>query len=128
MTTDARLTLDRTSAAQTALEQSYEKARAFIAIASSGIPALEACSAMARLYQVQTCGKCVPCRIGTEQIIKKLDHICNGSCTRKDLDVLRKTATAIAYGADCALGIRVGQLVLFALDSFQEELESYQAR
>lgn len=127
MTTDARLTLDRTSAAQTALEQSYEKARAFIAIASSGIPALEACSAMARLYQVQTCGKCVPCRIGTEQIIKKLDHICNGSCTRKDLDVLRKTATAIAYGADCALGIRVGQLVLFALDSFQEELESYQA-
>ena len=127
MTTDARLTLDRTSAAQTALEQSYEKARTFIAIASSGIPALEACSAMARLYQVQTCGKCVPCRIGTEQIIKKLDHICNGSCTRKDLDVLRKTATAIAYGADCALGIRVGQLVLFALDSFQEELESYQA-
>lgn len=126
MTTDARLTLDRTSATQAALEQSYENARAFIAIASSGIPALEACSAMARLYQVQTCGKCVPCRIGTEQIIKKLDQICSGTCTKTDLDILRKTANTIARGADCALGIRIGELVLYALDSFQDEFESYQ--
>ncbi len=125
MTSNARLTLESTSTAQEALEQSYENARAFISVASSGIPALEACSAMARLYQVQTCGKCVPCRIGTEQIIKKLDNICSGSCTNEDLDVLRNTATAIAYGADCALGIRIGELVLFALNSFQEEFESY---
>ena len=125
MTSNARLTLESTSTTQEALEQSYENARAFISVASSGIPALEACSAMARLYQVQTCGKCVPCRIGTEQIIKKLDTICAGSCTNDDLDVLRNIATAIAYSADCALGIRIGELVLFALNSFQAEFESY---
>lgn len=122
----ARITLDRVSASQALLEQSYLDAQAHIATASSGIPAFEACAAMARLFQVQTCGKCVPCRIGVEQIIRKLDAICDGECTSEDISVLRQSAKAIIEGADCALGIRVGQLTLFALDSFADELLSYQ--
>ncbi len=128
MATNARLTLESVPATQVALEKSYQNTHSYIATASSGIPALEACSAMVRLYQVQTCGKCVPCRIGAEQAIKKLDKICEGSCTKEDLDVLRKTATVISQGADCALGINIGDLILFALDTFQDELESYQTK
>lgn len=121
----ARITLDSVPKNQAALEQSYLDARGHIAAASSGIAALEATAGLARLFQAQTCGKCVPCRIGVEQIIRKLDAICDGECSEQDLAILRKTAQTVVDGADCALGIRIGELTQYALDSYASELEQY---
>ena len=120
----ARITLDHAPATQAALEQNYADARAHIATASDGVSALEACAALVRLFQVQTCGKCVPCRAGVEQIVRKLDAIVDGKGTTEDLDTLRSVANAIVDGADCALGIRIGQLVQSAMGSFAAEFQT----
>ena len=75
--------------------------------------------------QSESCGKCVPCRIGTKQMLNILENICNGSGRLEDIDLLFKLCDAIKAGSLCALGQGAPNPVLTTLRYFRDEYEEH---
>jgi NADH-quinone oxidoreductase subunit F len=71
--------------------------------------------------QVESCGKCTFCRVGTKRMLDILDAICSGKGTRKDLDELEKLAGWTKKGSLCGLGQTAPNPVLSTLTYFREE-------
>lgn len=75
--------------------------------------------------QNESCGKCVPCREGTKQMLAMLDDIMEGRATAATLDLLEKTARAVQLGSLCGLGKTAPNPVLSTMRHFREEYESH---
>ncbi len=75
--------------------------------------------------QNESCGKCVPCREGTKQMLALLDDIIDGRATLETLDLLEQTARAVQAGSLCGLGKTAPNPVLSTLKYFREEYESH---
>lgn len=71
----------------------------------------------------ESCGKCVPCRVGTVQIHKLLDKLIGGEGTREDLDRLEKLCALVQNTSLCGLGKSAPNPVLSTLQYFREEYE-----
>ncbi len=77
------------------------------------------------LCRAQTCGKCVPCRIGLTQLSNMIREVLDGE---PDLSILRrieKTAQVIVDTADCAIGTDAANLVLMGLRGFRDDYEEH---
>ena len=61
-------------------------------------------SAFLKLCHAQTCGKCVPCRVGLAQLQALLEDVLEGRATLSTIDLIEKTAQNISWSADCAIG------------------------
>ncbi len=73
--------------------------------------------------QVESCGKCVPCREGTKQMLALLTDICEGRATVETLNLLEKTAQVVQLSSLCGLGKTAPNPVLSTLRHFREEYE-----
>lgn len=71
--------------------------------------------------QNESCGKCVPCREGTKNMLKILQKIVAGKATMEDLDVLEEIAQTIKDGSLCGLGKTAPNPVLSTLKYFRDE-------
>ena len=71
--------------------------------------------------QRESCGKCVPCREGTEQMLTMLNDIVEGRATLKTLENLEDLAKAVQKASLCALGKTAPNPVLSTLKHFREE-------
>ena len=71
--------------------------------------------------QNESCGKCVPCREGTKNMLKILQKIVAGKATMKDLDLLEEIAQTIKDGSLCGLGKTAPNPVLSTLKYFRDE-------
>src|SRR5574344_63364 len=71
--------------------------------------------------QNESCGKCVPCREGTKQMLKILEKIVAGKGEMEDLDTLEELAMAVKDGALCGLGKTAPNPVLSTLKYFRDE-------
>lgn len=71
--------------------------------------------------QNESCGKCVPCREGTKNMLKILEKIVRGQGTMKDLDTLEELALAVKEGSLCGLGKTAPNPVLSTLKYFKDE-------
>ena len=71
--------------------------------------------------QRESCGKCVPCREGTEQMLSMLNDIVEGRATLKTLENLEDLAKAVQKSSLCALGKTAPNPVLSTLKHFREE-------
>ena len=71
--------------------------------------------------QNESCGKCVPCREGTKNMLKILEKIVNGNGTMEDLDKLEELAVAVKDGSLCGLGKTAPNPVLSTLKYFRDE-------
>ncbi len=71
--------------------------------------------------QRESCGKCVPCREGTDQMLKMLNDIVEGRGTLETLDKLEELAKAIQKTSLCALGKTAPNPVLSTLKHFRDE-------
>jgi NADH:ubiquinone oxidoreductase subunit F (NADH-binding)/NAD-dependent dihydropyrimidine dehydrogenase PreA subunit/(2Fe-2S) ferredoxin len=80
---------------------------------------------MARYFlsftQEESCGKCVPCRVGTGQLVTILDSICAGKAELADLDRLERLAGVVKASSLCGLGQTAPNPVLSSLKYFREE-------
>ena len=92
--------------AQTVVETLYRDMERRIIASPPGICPVDLTAAFLKMCQSQTCGKCVPCRVGLTQLSNLLDDILNGSGTMETLDLLRNTAASIANSADCSVASR----------------------
>lgn len=71
--------------------------------------------------QHESCGKCVPCREGTKQMLSILERIVAGKGEMKDLDTLKELAVAVKDGSLCGLGKTAPNPVLSTLKYFEDE-------
>jgi NADH:ubiquinone oxidoreductase subunit F (NADH-binding)/(2Fe-2S) ferredoxin/Pyruvate/2-oxoacid:ferredoxin oxidoreductase delta subunit len=71
--------------------------------------------------QEESCGKCVPCRLGTKRMLERLESICEGRGTELDLEYLDEMAHAIKDSALCGLGQTAPNPVLTTIRYFKDE-------
>ena len=73
----------------------------------------------------ESCGKCVPCRIGTTRMLEILKRICDGEGEAQDIDLLIELGESIKTGALCGLGNSAPNPVLTTIKYFREEYEAH---
>ena len=78
-----------------------------------------------KFTQAESCGKCVPCRIGTTRMLEVLDRICGGKGVPEDIDILWELAENIKDGSLCALGGTAPNPVLTSLKYFMDEFKEH---
>ncbi|HSK12048.1 MAG TPA: NADH-quinone oxidoreductase subunit NuoF [Phnomibacter sp.] len=71
----------------------------------------------------ESCGKCVPCRVGTKMMHDLLQKICDGKATQLDLDRLEELAGYVKDTSLCGLGGSAPNPLLSTLRHFRQEYE-----
>ncbi len=77
--------------------------------------------------QLESCGKCVPCRVGTKQMLTLLDRLCEGGAKKTDLEELQRIAGAVKKQSLCGLGRTAPNPVITGLRFFRDEFEAHVA-
>ena len=77
------------------------------------------------LCHAQTCGKCVPCRIGLGQLATLIESVMNRTATLETIDRIERTAKVIADSADCAIGYEAAVMVLKGVKGFRDDYEEH---
>jgi len=75
--------------------------------------------------QAESCGKCVPCRLGTKRMLEILTRICEGKGKEEDMENLEILAADIKEASLCALGGTAPNPVLTTLKYFRSEYEDH---
>jgi NADH-quinone oxidoreductase subunit F len=69
----------------------------------------------------ESCGKCVPCRVGGQRLLEALTRISEGHGSRKDLQIIKDVSTNMMSSSLCGLGQRTPGPIMAALRFFEEE-------
>jgi NADH-quinone oxidoreductase subunit F len=84
---------------------------------------------MARFFiefvQDESCGKCVPCRLGSKRMLEILERITRGEGREADLDLLDELGHVMRESAICGLGQTAANPVLSTIKYFREEYEEH---
>jgi NADH:ubiquinone oxidoreductase subunit F (NADH-binding)/(2Fe-2S) ferredoxin/Pyruvate/2-oxoacid:ferredoxin oxidoreductase delta subunit len=75
--------------------------------------------------QDESCGKCVPCRLGTKRMLETLERITAGEGRPGDIELLEELSEYISEGSLCALGGSAPNPVLSTLRYFRDEFEAH---
>jgi len=75
--------------------------------------------------QDESCGKCVPCRVGTRKMLAVLTKITQGQGTRADLERLKRLCETVRTASLCGLGLTAPNPVLTTLRYFEQEYISH---
>ncbi len=75
--------------------------------------------------QKESCGECVPCRLGTKQLLTILEDITAGKGKPEDIDLLVELAEAVKSGSLCGLGQTAPNPVLTTIRYFRDEYEAH---
>jgi NADH-quinone oxidoreductase subunit F len=75
--------------------------------------------------QAESCGKCVPCRLGTKQMLEILTRITQGKGREQDIDTLLTIARTVKECSLCGLGQTCPNPVLTTLEYFRDEYETH---
>jgi NADH:ubiquinone oxidoreductase subunit F (NADH-binding)/(2Fe-2S) ferredoxin len=75
--------------------------------------------------QEESCGKCVPCRIGSKAMLSTLERICDGDGRPGDIEYLIELGDAIKSNSLCGLGQTAPNPVLSTLRYFRDEYEQH---
>ncbi len=73
----------------------------------------------------ESCGQCVPCRLGTQQMLQILNDICEGNGREGDIELLLELGDYIIKGSVCGLGKTAPNPVLSTIKYFREEYEQH---
>jgi NADH-quinone oxidoreductase subunit F len=80
---------------------------------------------LAKFYRHESCGKCTPCREGTNWTVKMLERIDNGEATAGDLDTMADVQTNIIGNCLCVLGDAMAMPVGSMIEKFRPEFEAH---
>jgi NADH-quinone oxidoreductase subunit F len=79
----------------------------------------------AYFYRHESCGKCTPCREGTNWTVKMLERIKAGEATPMDLDIMASVCTNIIGNCLCVLGDAMAMPIGSMVAKFRDEFEAY---
>ena len=121
----SRLDIKTPSRAQTVVEGLYRDMERRIAASPPGLCPVEMSLSFLQLCHAQTCGKCVPCRIGLGQLTLLINQVLDGEATMETIAIIEKTARSIVNTADCAIGRDAARLVVEGLEGFRDDYEEH---
>ena len=81
----------------------------------------------ARFYHHESCGKCTPCREGTNWTVKMLERVVRGEATPMDLDIISSVQENIMGHCLCVLGDAMAMPVSAMVRKFRDEFEQVMA-
>ena len=121
----SRLTIMTATNAQRVIEDLYKDLERRIIASPPGLCPVDMASAFLKLCHAQTCGKCVPCRIGLAQLQMLLEDVLEGRAALSTIDLIEKTAQNISWSADCAIGQEAADMVLKGVQGFRDDYEEH---
>ncbi|MGB3210980.1 MAG: NADH-quinone oxidoreductase subunit NuoF [Desulforhopalus sp.] len=75
--------------------------------------------------QAESCGKCVPCRLGTKRLLEILTRIVDGEGKKGDIELLQELAEDVRDSSLCGLGMSAPNPVLSTIKYFRPEYEAH---
>jgi NADH:ubiquinone oxidoreductase subunit F (NADH-binding) len=78
-----------------------------------------------KFFRTESCGKCTPCRVGTERALRILTSISEGQAQLSDLDTLTTLAEEMEFASNCGLGQTAGVPIRDTLKYFRAEVEAH---
>lgn len=117
----SRLTIKTVSQAQTTVEGLYKDVERRIIASPPGLCPVDLAASFLKLCHAQTCGKCVPCRVGLGQLEQLIDDVLDGSADESTVDLIEQTARVIKNTADCAIGFEAASMVLKGVEGFRDD-------
>ena len=121
----SRLDIKSPSKAQTVVDNLYRDVERRIAASPPGLCPVDMSLSFLQLCHAQSCGKCVPCRIGLGQLSKLIATVLDGTATMATIAIIEKTARTIVNTADCAIGRDAARLVVDGLEGFRDDYEEH---
>ncbi|HEY5143722.1 MAG TPA: NADH-quinone oxidoreductase subunit NuoF [Solirubrobacteraceae bacterium] len=93
---------------------------------------VDVCEKLAKFYAHESCGKCTPCREGTNWTVKMVGRIKDGTATPMDLDIMASVQDRIIGNCLCVLGdamaMPVGSMIAKFRGEFEAEIEAARER
>ncbi len=99
-----------------------------IIVVDDSTPILDVALKVAKFYRHESCGKCTPCREGTNWTVKMLERIASGEATPMDLEIMASVQEHIIGNCLCVLGdamaMPIGSMIAKFRDEFEEHIEA----
>jgi NADH-quinone oxidoreductase subunit F len=96
-----------------------------IIVVDDSIPVVDVALKTAKFYRHESCGKCTPCREGTNWTVKMLERIDSGEATPMDLDIMASVQEQIIGNCLCVLGDAMAMPIGSMIKHFREEFEAH---
>jgi NADH-quinone oxidoreductase subunit F len=97
---------------------------AFMVVAE-GVCMVEVALRLARFFRHESCGKCIPCRDGTYQIVRLLERMKRGEGVTCEIDEIVDLAAVMRQAAFCGLGQAAPNPVMSCIKHFRSEFEDH---
>lgn len=121
----SRLSIITRNQAQTTVEELYKDLERRIVASPPGLCPVDLAVSFLKVCHAQTCGKCVPCRVGLGQLQCLLEDVLDGNAKMETIDLIEETARSIYYSADCAIGYEAANMVLKGVHGFRDDFEEH---
>jgi NADH-quinone oxidoreductase subunit F len=99
-----------------------------IIVVDDSTPIVALAMKVAKFYRHESCGKCTPCREGTNWTVKMLERIDTGEATPMDLDIMASVQDHIIGNCLCVLGdamaMPIGSMIAKFRDEFEQHIET----
>lgn len=92
-------------------------------VVAEGTDLLDLATNLVRFFRNESCGKCVPCRVGSEKAVSILDRVVAGQGTQRELDLLPELDETLRLTSICGLGQVALNPATSVLKHFPEELK-----
>jgi NADH-quinone oxidoreductase subunit F len=96
-----------------------------IIVVDDSTPIVDLALKVAKFYRHESCGKCTPCREGTNWTVKMLERIDSGEATPMDLDIMASVQDHIIGNCLCVLGDAMAMPIGSMIAKFREEFEAH---
>ncbi|MDO4750189.1 MAG: NAD(P)-binding protein [Eubacteriales bacterium] len=120
-----RLEIMTKSHADEVMDGLYGDMERRLASSPAGLCPVDVALSFVTLCHSQSCGKCIPCRVGLGKLAELLKSILDGNADVSTLKLLRQTAASIADSADCVIGYDAARMVCDSVDNFQSDYLSH---
>ena len=121
----SRLELFTPSKDQLMVESLYKNLEQRIVASPPGICHVDITRAFIEMCHAQTCGKCVPCRVGLHQLKHMITNVLNGDADYEILDLIEETSLSIMQTADCAIGSEAAKMVWRMVHTCRDDFEAH---
>ena len=96
-----------------------------IIIVDDSISIVDVALKTAKFYRHESCGKCTPCREGTNWTVKMLERVQTGEATPMDLDIMASVQEQIIGNCLCVLGDSMAMPIGSMIKHFRDEFEAH---
>src|SRR5215203_2591946 len=96
-----------------------------IIVVDDRVPVVDVALKTAKFYRHESCGKCTPCREGTNWTVKMLERIDSGEATPMDLDIIASICDQIIGNCLCVLGDAMAMPIGSMIEHFRSEFEAH---